>query len=131
MKERYLHCVRAVMDCPSEERERLLVRLGHAVAAYLEDVPDADEAGLIAAFGTPEECAAHLMEECAPGAVAAARQKKNKRRHVIVVLLAALLAIAVGVAAYLWSNGGLVIITIRQPASDDKPWNTVIYDYDE
>ena len=41
MKERYLHDVRALLGCTSGERKRLISRLDRAVAAYLEDVPEA------------------------------------------------------------------------------------------
>ena len=134
MKERYLHSVRALMDCPAEERERLLVRLGNAVAAYLEDVPDAAEADLIANFGTPEDCAARLMQECPPKSVTAERRKKTRRHRTMVAVLSVLLAAALGIAAYLWSNGGLVIIRFREGRSDfwdNLPSEHIIYDYDD
>lgn len=133
MKERYLHAVRALLDCPSGERERLLSRLDQAVAAYLEDVPETGERGLYANFGTPEECAASLLAECAPEAVAAEKRKKKKRQRVLTAVLAALLAVMVGITAYLWSNGGLVIIQLgREPEElKDLPWNTVTYNYED
>lgn len=134
MKERYLQSVHALLDCPAGERERLVSRLGQAVSAYLDDVPGAGETELVANFGTPEDCAARLMEECAPEAVAAERRKKKKRHRITVAVLAVLLAVAVGVAAYLWSNGGLVIIRLRDPDLnfwESLPSNGVIYDYDD
>ena len=134
MKEQYLDSVRVLLDCPQGERERLLSRLGQAVAAYLEDVPEAGERELLANFGTPEECAARLLEECDPGAVAAERQKKKKRHRITVAALAALLAVTLGVAAYLLSNGGLVIIRLQDPDQsfwDSLPSDGIIYDYDD
>lgn len=133
-EQQYLDSVQALLDCPQGERERLLTRLGQAVAAYLEDVPEAGERELVANFGTPAACAAQLMEECDPGAVAAERRKKKKRHRITVAVLAALLAVTVGVAAYLWANGGLVIIRLGKavPESErNQPPNTVIYDYDD
>lgn len=133
-EQQYLDSVQALLDCPQGERERLLTRLGQAVAAYLEDVPEAGERELAANFGTPEECAARLLEECPPEAVAAERRKKKKRHRITVAVLAALLAVTVGVAAYLWANGGLVIIRLGKavPESErNQPPNTVIYDYDD
>ena len=112
MKEQYLDSVRALLDCPQGERERLLSRLGQAVSAYLEDAPEAGEPELAANFGTPEECAARLLEECDPGAVAAERRKKKKRHRLTVAVLAVLLAVMVGITAYLWSNGGFVVIRL-------------------
>lgn len=134
MKEQYLDSVRVLLDCPQGERERLLSRLGQAVSAYLEDAPEAGEQELLANFGTPEECAARLLEECPPEAVAAERRKKKKRHRITVAVLAALLAVTVGVASYLWANGGLVIIQLRN--HDPKSWenlppNHVTYDYDD
>lgn len=133
-EQQYLDSVQALLDCPQGERERLLSRLGQAVAAYLEDVPEAGERELVANFGTPAACAAQLMEECDPGAVAAERRKKKKRHRITVAALAALLAVTVGVAAYLWANGGLVIIRLRDhdPSFwESLPSDHVIYDYDD
>lgn len=134
MKEQYLDSVRALLDCPQGERERLLSRLGQAVSAYLEDAPGAGEPELAANFGTPEECAARLLEECDPGAVAAERRKKKKRHRITVAVLAVLLAVMVGITAYLWSNGGLVIIRLGKAVPDsirNLPDNQVTYNYDD
>ena len=134
MKEQYLDSVRALLDCPQGEQERLLSRLGQAVSAYLEDAPEAGEPELAANFGTPEECAARLLEECDPGAVAAERRKKKKRHRITVAVLAVLLAVMVGITAYLWSNGGLVIIRLGKAVPDsirNLPDNQVTYNYDD
>ena len=134
MKERYLHSVRNLLDCPSKEKERLLRRLNSAVVTYLEDVPDAGEPDLVAVFGTPEDCAARLLDECTPGAIAAERKKRSHRRRILTAVMAVLLTIAVGIAAYLWSNGGLVIIKIDRWVPDSlKEWpsNHIIYDYND
>ena len=131
MKEQYLDSVRALLDCPQGEQERLLSRLGQAVSAYLEDAPEAGEPELAANFGTPEECAARLLEECDPGAVAAERRKKKKRHRITVAVL---LAVMVGITAYLWSNGGLVIIRLGKAVPDsirNLPDNQVTYNYDD
>lgn len=133
MKEQYLDSVQTLLDCPQGERERLLSRLGQAVSAYLEDAPEAGERELLANFGTPEECAARLLEECDPGAVAAERRKKKKRHRITVAVLAALLAVTLGVAAYLWANGGLVIIRMGKAVPEsirNLPDNQVTYNYD-
>lgn len=132
-EQQYLDSVQALLDCPQGERERLLARLGQAVAAYLEDVPEAGERELVASFGTPEECAAQLMEECDPGAVAAERRKKKKRHRITVAVLAAVLAVMVGITVYLWSNGGFVVIRMGDaiPESEKiQEWGTVVYNYD-
>ena len=134
MKERYLHSVRNLLDCPSKEKGRLLQRLDNAVATYLEDVPDAGESDLVSVFGTPEDCAAHLLEECTPGAVTAERGKRNRRHRILTAVLAALLVIVIGIAVYLWSNGGLVIIRIGNAVPDyvhDLPRNEVTYSYED
>ena len=73
MKERYLRSVQALLDCPETERERLLRRQDSAMTAYLADEPEATEADLLDAFGTPEDCAARLLAECDPAALAAER----------------------------------------------------------
>ncbi len=110
MKERYLHSVRLLLDCSPEERERLLSRLNCAISSYLEDVSDATEIDLVTNFGTPEDCAARLLEECTPTSLVAVRQKKNCHRRIIMTVLTILLTIAIGVAVFLWAHGGLMII---------------------
>lgn len=79
MKERYLHSVRILMDCPSREKEHLLSRLSNAITVYLGDVPEASESDIVSNFGTPEECAARLLDECTPAALATERQKKKPK----------------------------------------------------
>lgn len=133
MKERYLSSVRMLMDCPHEEKERLLSRLSNAVTTYLEDVPEANEADIISNFGTPEVCAARLSAECAPKTIAAERRRKVKHHRAIVAILSVVVAILVSVAAYLWFNGGLVIIRIDDGWPNfmkEAPSNHIIYDYD-
>ena len=130
MKERYLRSVRTLLDCPSNEKERLLHRLDSAVATYLEDVPDAGESDLISVFGTPEDCAARLLEECTPGVITAERRKRNHRRHVLIAVLAVLLVIVTGITAYLCFNGGVTIIQVsRLPGLQDLPPGYVSYGY--
>lgn len=128
MKEAYLRSVGALLDCPAKERERLLGRLEGAVSAYLEDAPDAGEAELMGSFGSPEVCAARLLEECDPAAVADVRRRRKRRNRILVAALAALLALTLGVAAYLWSHGGLVVIETKEYAN--RPTGQVHYDYD-
>ena len=114
MKDAYLRSVGALLDCPAKERERLLIRLEDAVSAYLEDAPDAGETELAETFGAPEVCAARLLEECDPAAVAVARRSRKHRSRILIAVLTVLLALAVGVAAYLWSSGGLVVIETKE-----------------
>ena len=130
MRERYLRSVRNLLDCPSSEKERLLQRLNSAVATYLEDVPDAGEPDLITVFGTPEDCAARLLEECTPSAVTVVRKKRDRRHHVLTAVLAVLLTIMIGIAVYLWSHG-LYIIHINEEWPDpfrEMPSNHSIYE---
>ncbi len=134
MKEGYLHSVRALLDCPAGEKERLLSRLDSALTAYLADVPEADEADVVSNFGTPEDCAARLLDECAPGVVASERQKKKRRHRILVAVLAALFVAAMGLAVYLWSNGGLVIIEtgkITPEKAREFERGHVIYEYED
>lgn len=134
MKEQYLQSVRALMDCPAGERDRLVARLGQAVAAYLDDVPEAGEAELFANFGTPEACAARLMQECPPEALAAERRRMARRHRRTVAILSVLLAVALGIAAFLWANGGLVTIRLSKTVPSEwesLPPDHIIYDYDD
>lgn len=134
MREKYLRSVGKLLDCSPAERKRLLERLGNAVDAYLEDAPDADETELMENFGSPEVCAARLLEECDPAALADIRRKRKCRNRILVAVLLVLLVLAVGVAAYLWSNGGLVIIETTHYENgfpEDIQWDQVIYDYED
>lgn len=134
MRERYLRSVRNLLDCPSNEKERLLQRLNSAVAAYLEDVPDASEPDLITVFGTPEDCAVRLLEECTSSAVTAERKKRDLHHHVLTAVLAVLLTIMTGIAVYLWSNGGLYIIQINDEWPDpfrEMPSDHSVYEYND
>lgn len=132
MKGRYMHSVRGLMECPEEEKRRLLTRPDNAVTAYLEDVPEAGEADLLANFGAPEDCAAKLSAECAPAAVAVERRKKNRRQRALTGALAVLLVVALGAAAYLYGNGGVVVINTYDSAPSE--WesslsNRIVYAY--
>ncbi len=132
MKEQYLQSVRKLLDCPREEKERLLSRLDRALTAYLEDFPEAGNTDLAANFGTPDECVVRLLEECAPATIAAQRQKKVHRQRILTVTLALLLAAALCFAGYLWSNGGLVIIQSGRDVPDalrNLPQGQVTYNY--
>ncbi len=101
--EAYLRAVRrGLKDAPAEDRERLLKRLTGAVNAYLEEEPEASEADVVKAFGTPEACAAELLEECDPERVAETRRKRRLLYAVIAVLAALVLA----AAAILLFRGG-------------------------
>lgn len=134
MKERYLHSVRLLLDCPHEVRERLLSRLNCAISSFLEDTSDATEIDLIANFGTPEDCAARLLEECTPITLMVGRQKKNRHYRAITMVLAILLIIAMGLAIYLWAHGGLMIIRTGKvqmnPGTSNLPQSQVIYNQD-
>lgn len=137
MKETYLQSVRSLLDCPASERERLMARLEGAVSAYLEDVPDAAEGDLIANFGAPEDCAAQLLEECAPAAVAAERQRQKRRARIALAVLAAVLVVAVCLVIHMWSNGGLVVIETTHYTDGIPEWfptdgeGSITYHYDE
>ena len=107
----YLQAVRkGLADAPTEDRERLMKRLTEAVSAYLEEEPEASEADIVKAFGTPEACAAELMEECSPERVAEVRRKRKLRYAVI----AAAVAAAVILLAAVFLNRGA-----EAPPADD------------
>lgn len=132
MKERYLHSVRILMDCPSREKEHLLSRLSNAITVYLGDVPEASESDIVSNFGTPEECAARLLDECTPAALATERQKKSRSHRTFMTVLVVLLAVALGFVMYLWSNGGLVIIQSDHGVPDtlrNLPQGQITYNY--
>lgn len=129
MKEQYLQSVRKLLDCPRGEKERLLLRLDRALTTYLEDFPEAGNTDLTANFGTPDECAVRLLEECTPATIAAQRKKMARRQRILTTALAILLAVALCVAGYLWSNGGLVIIKLDETLPDYIRLGQVTYNY--
>lgn len=132
MKKMYLQSVRSLLDCPAAERERLMARLGRAVSAYLEDAPEASEADLAENFGSPENCAARLLEECGPGPAAAERRRRGRRARIVLAVLAVVAALAACLVIHMWKNGGLVVIEhshYEEKFSDDLPKGEVIYDY--
>lgn len=110
MKESYLQSVRFLLDCPSAERERLMAQLSGAVAAYLEDTPEATEADLTANFGTPEDCAAWLLEDCDPEVMAAERRRRRRRNRIIGAILAVIAAISICFALYMRATSGTKVI---------------------
>ena len=134
MKEAYLHSVRHFLDCPQAEQERLLRQMDGAVSAWLEDNPDADETELIKSFGSPEICAARLLEECGPMEIVGERRKRTCRTRVLIAVLAVLLILAIGSAIYLFRQGGLVIIEHTRYGEnfpEDLPMDQIIYHYDD
>ena len=134
MKERYLHSVRVLMDCPPRERERLISRLSDAIAVYLEDVPEANETDIVSNFGTPEDCAARLLNECSPATVTTVRKRRNRHYRILSTVLAVLLTIVMGISAYLYLNGGLVIIRMGNAVPEyvkDLQRNQITYNYDD
>lgn len=103
--ETYLNAVRrGLEDAPPEDRERLMRRLTEAVSAFLEENPEALEADIVRAFGSPEKCAAELLEECDPVQVAAVRKKRRMKFYAVI---AALVILAVIVLLVLFLRGGL------------------------
>lgn len=119
MKETYLRLVQEHLDCPEEERRRLLGRLEKAVDAYLADEPEA--ADLAAAFGAPADCARELLAECDAGAVAAERKKRRRRIGVVIAVLAVVLALLLGLVIHMWSNNGLVVIETTHYEDGEMP----------
>lgn len=109
--KRYLNAVRRNLDAPQGDRARLMERLNRAVSSYAEENEEAQPDALIAAFGRPEVCAASLLSEIDPLEVTAARSRKKRLQRVIVGILAVLVMLFAGISLYLYSTGGLVIIT--------------------
>lgn len=133
--KRYLNAVRRNLDAPQKDRERLMERLNRAVSAYAEENEEVQPDALIAAFGRPEMCAASLLSEIDPLEVTAARSRKKRLQRVIVGILAVLVMLLAGISQYLYSTGGLVIITHRSYASpEDIPLppesSTAIFHYE-
>lgn len=89
-------------------------RLTEAVSAYLEENPEAGEAELIQAFGTPEACAAELLSECDPAQVAAARRRKR------LLLYGAIAALVILAAVLLW------LFVFRAPGSAGIPGTALL-----
>ena len=110
---KYLRAVRCQLDAPREDRERLLSRLGQAVAAYVEENPEAGAEELASVFGAPEICAAELMAECDPDRMAEMRRRKRQRSIALIAVLVAALVILMAMSYY-WLRHAI-----------DGPWVTV------
>ena len=109
--KRYLSAVRRQLDAPPGDKEQLMERLHRAVSTYLEENETAGLDALAAAFGQPEVCEASLLSEINPVEVAAVRDRRKRRQRVAVGILAALVVLLTCFSLYLYSTGGLVIIT--------------------
>lgn len=88
----YRRAVRKHLRCGRAAKRRLEGKLVGLLDTFLEDDPAPDRAALEAAFGTPEELAATLMEELAPEERLQWRRRRLAVR-VVCVALAALLAV--------------------------------------
>lgn len=117
--KQYLHAVRRNLDAPQKDRERLMGRLNRAVSSYAEENEKAQPDALIATFGRPELCAASLLSEIDLLEVTAARSRKKRLQRTIVGVLAVLVMLLACVSLYLYSTGGLVIITHHSYASPE------------
>lgn len=133
--KQYLHAVRRNLDAPRKDKERLMERLNRAVGAYAEENEEAQQDALIAAFGQPELCATSLLSEIDPLEVTAARSRKKRLQRTIVGVLAVLVMLLAGISLYLYSTGGLVIITRRiftniEDMPSPPPSDTVTFHYE-
>ncbi|MBM6871080.1 hypothetical protein [Pseudoflavonifractor phocaeensis] len=100
--------------CSRSERKRFLTRAEQAIDAFLEDHPDADFEKWHELLGTPEEFAAHLMDECD---ICMLKQTLEKRISYITfgsVLLAIILLFSIILVYYHWKNDGYVEVRTRE-----------------
>ncbi len=88
----YRRAVRKHLRCGRSARRRLEEQLTGLLNAFLEENPVPDRAALEAAFGSPEELAATLMEELTPQERGQWKRQRLAVR-VVCVVLAALLAV--------------------------------------
>lgn len=122
MREDYLRQVGELLTCAQGDRRRLLYRLAKGVSAYLEENPEAEKSQLYAAFGTPEVCAAQLLDECGKSVIVAIASRRQKGRMICTVLIM-LMVLAAFFAAYLLSTGGIVVM------DTGNPWGQIAADF--
>ncbi|MCD8189306.1 MAG: hypothetical protein LUD78_03650 [Clostridiales bacterium] len=84
---RYRREVRRCLRCGRAAKQRLEEHLTGLLNAFLEENPVPDEAALEAAFGTPEELAATLMEELTPEERGQWKRQRLAARVVCMVLV--------------------------------------------
>lgn len=101
--KQYLHEVRKLLPCSSTQKKRYLAGLSESIQPYLLEHPDATCDNLYVAFGTP----ASIVEDYLSNADVVQVSKKFSIKHRIVVgviLIVALLAIALGIIAFVFAD---------------------------
>lgn len=99
--QNYLNQVRHFLVCDKADQKRLLGRCGELMNSFQQENPDAEYAGLVAAFGKPEDCAANLLSTLDDSKVEAAR-KKRRQLHRIAIAVMCVAVIASMITAAFW-----------------------------
>ena len=93
-KKRYLNAVKKNLRCSEKHRRTFLAELERSLNDYLAESPEADEATLCAAFGTPETVAEDYLSTLDAKDV---KKAFSWKRIVLIGVIIALLMWGVGV----------------------------------
>ena len=94
-KVRYLKAVKKNLRCSEKHRRTFLAELERSLTDYLAESPEADEATLCAAFGTPETVAADYLSTLDAKEI---KKAFGWKRIVLIGVIIALLMWGIGVA---------------------------------
>ena len=116
--ERYRAGVAKHLRCCKEAKERLLLSFDQSMLApLLEDAPQPSTEDLHAAFGTPKQTAALLMEQVTEEEAARYHKQQKTRKAIIIgaitIILAAILVFSLH--AFFWKETTIIEITDEGP----------------
>ncbi|MCD8189307.1 MAG: periplasmic heavy metal sensor [Clostridiales bacterium] len=115
----YRRAVRKHLRCGRAAKQRLEEHLTGLLNAFLEENPTPDRAALEAAFGTPEELAATLMEELTPEERGQWKKQKLAVRVVLVLLLAVVAVYTIGTFIYRSIPNEITVYEFTYPNGDE------------
>ncbi len=105
--KQYRRALKRKLRCSGGVRKRLLEKFDGAADAFLENEPTPALAGVMEAFGPPEEMARTLMEEVTPKEATVYKWGVIVRRVIAAVALAAVLGFAI--YTFWWKDVGITI----------------------
>lgn len=92
---RYIRSIKNHLTCTHATKRKLVAQFESALSNYLDEQPDATPEMLYAAFGTPEQMAASMMQDLPHSERNAYRRQSQLRRILIGILAASLLLFSV------------------------------------
>lgn len=127
---RYLRKVKDYLPCSAKQKNKILLKIRADLKTYMQEVPDAGYAQLVARFGEPSQIASAYVDEMDTLSLLIALRIKRKIVTAVVALCLTLTAMWTAALAYqLYYNAmmanGFTVVTIEEgePFEDiPKPW---------